>query len=85
MVERVNSRILGDAKNRSAFGVNAPSVIKGAAGCNQAPREQLGVQCLAQGHFSMQLMGRAGIKPGSLWLPADHFPPRATAHFTFTL
>jgi len=24
MVERVNSRVLGDAKNRLAFGVNAP-------------------------------------------------------------
>jgi len=24
MVERVNSRVLGDAKNRFAFGVNAP-------------------------------------------------------------
>jgi len=25
MIERVNSRVLGDAKNRFAFGVNAPS------------------------------------------------------------
>jgi len=27
-----------------------------------------GVQCLAQGHFNMRLMGRAGIEPATLWL-----------------
>jgi len=26
----------------------------GAAGCSEAPGEQLGVQCLAQGHFNMR-------------------------------
>jgi len=32
-------------------------------GCSDAPGKQLGVQCLAQGHFDLQLMGRAGIDP----------------------
>jgi len=35
------------------------------------PGEQLGVQCLAQGHFEMQL---AGIEPTTLLLQDNHSP-----------
>jgi len=33
-----------------------------------------GVQCLAHGHFDMQLMGRAGIEPTTLRLQDDRSP-----------
>jgi len=36
---------------------------------------QLGVQCLAQGHFDLQLMGRAGIEPATLGLQDDPLTP----------
>jgi len=44
-------------------------------GCSDAPREQLGVQCLAHGHFDLQLMGRAGIEPTTLGLQDDPRTP----------
>jgi len=40
----------------------------------EAPGQQLGVECLAQGHFDMQLMGRAGIEPRTSWLQDDPSP-----------
>jgi len=44
-------------------------------GCGEAPGKQLGVQCLAQGHFDLQLMGRAGIEPTTLWLQDGPLTP----------
>jgi len=44
-------------------------------GCSDAPGKQLGVQCLAQGHFDLQLMGRAGIEPTTLGLQDDPLTP----------
>jgi len=44
-------------------------------GSSDVPREQLGVQCLAHGHFDMQLMGRAGIEPTTLGLQDDPLTP----------
>jgi len=35
--------------------------------------EQLGVQCLAQGHFDMQ-WGERGIEPATLWLRDGRSP-----------
>jgi len=35
----------------------------------------LGVQCLAHGHFDLQLMGRAGIEPATLGLQDDPLTP----------
>jgi len=37
--------------------------------------KQLGVQCLAQGHFNLQQMGRAGIEPATLGLQDDPLTP----------
>jgi len=44
-------------------------------GCSDAPGEQLGVQCLAHGHYDLQLMGRAGIEPTTLGLQDDPLTP----------
>jgi len=44
-------------------------------GCSDAPGKQLGVQCLAQGHFHLQLMGRAGIEPTTLGLQDGPLTP----------
>jgi len=44
-------------------------------GCSEAPRKQLGVQCLAQGHFDLQLMGRVGIELTTLRLQDGPLTP----------
>jgi len=44
-------------------------------GCSDAPGKQLGVQCLAQGHFDLLLMGRAWIEPATLGLQDDPLTP----------
>ncbi|TNN47257.1 hypothetical protein EYF80_042523 [Liparis tanakae] len=46
----------------------------GAVDSSDAPGEQLGVQCLAHGHFDLQLLGRAGIEPTTLGLQDDPLP-----------
>ncbi|TNN76466.1 hypothetical protein EYF80_013331 [Liparis tanakae] len=39
------------------------------------PGSSWGVQCFAQGHFDLQLMGRAGIEPTTLGLQDDPLTP----------
>jgi len=53
---------------------------EGAVGCSEAPGEQLGLQCLAQGHFDLQLMGRDGIEPMTLGLQDDPLIPLSYSH-----
>ncbi|TNN62890.1 hypothetical protein EYF80_026965 [Liparis tanakae] len=48
---------------------------EGAVGYSDAPGEQLGVQCLAHGHFDLQLMWRARIEPMTVGLQDDPLTP----------
>jgi len=67
----------------SAF--NASLVIKEQCAAVMPPGEHLGVQCLAHGHFDLQLMGTAGIEPTTLGLQDDPLPHWATADVLYIL
>ncbi|TNN80465.1 hypothetical protein EYF80_009204 [Liparis tanakae] len=71
MTARVGNLSAGTSLSISGDFLSQSMNHEGAVGCSDAPGEQLGVQCLAQGHFNGQLMGRAGIEPKTLGLQDD--------------
>jgi len=50
---------------------------EGAVGCSEAPGEQLGVQCLAHGHFDIETNGESGDGTDSLAIVVGPLSPRS--------